>query len=162
MFNLRKLKSQPPAWGLLQRHCQHNQFSWAGLIASIPEEAAKHSGASCLMKQVAVVIKLLYSHTNLGMAPNMALFTQKRANPATTVGWWGNPDQAHPKSHSTFGDLAKAQAWMTGAEHKCGSGFSHFPTSTAEQTTKLLQMQSDRKQSAAPHLQDLGFSWDMC
>lgn len=57
MFNLRKLKSQPPAWRWLQRHCQHNQFNWAGLRASISEEAVQHSGASCLMKQVAVVIK---------------------------------------------------------------------------------------------------------
>lgn len=54
MFNLRKLKSRPPAWGLLQRH---NSFSRAGSTASISEGAVQQSGASCLMKQVAVIIK---------------------------------------------------------------------------------------------------------
>lgn len=99
MFSLRKLKSWPPAWGLLQRCCQHNQFSWAGLIASISEEAVEHSGASCLMKQVAVVIKKTPTSIQIWAWLQLWPFSL-RIGP--TAGWWGNPDQAHPKSHSAL------------------------------------------------------------
>lgn len=83
--------------------------SWAGSMASAL--VVEHPGASCLTKQAAVVIKkTLYSHANLGMAPIMALFTHKRAIPAMWAGWWGNPDQVHPKSHSAL----EAQARIAG------------------------------------------------
>lgn len=77
-------------------------LSRAGSIASIWEEVGEQPGASCLMKQAAVVIKNLYSHTNLGMAPITVLFTHKRAIPSMWVSWRGSPDQAHPKSRSAL------------------------------------------------------------
>lgn len=114
MFSLRKLKSHSPTWVLLQRQCQHNQFSWAGSIASISEEALQHSAACCLMKQVAVVIKKPVLPYRFGHGSHYGPLHSEKSRSCYRSGMVSKPWSSASKVMQCFGDLAKAQARMAG------------------------------------------------
>lgn len=101
---------------LLPRGCfkgtgstSESQQSW--FDSSISEEVAEHTGASCLMKQVAAVIKNPVLPNRFEQDSNYSSFYSQKGHPCYMSRMMRKPWPSSSKVTQHFGDLAETRAW---------------------------------------------------